>query len=288
MLSRRLGLLLTSGLLALALNGCAQIQLVTHATKEIARTANPSDIMGTYKVGDPYEIAGVWYFPAEDPDYVETGIASWYGEAFHGKRTANGAIYDMNELTAAHRTLPMPVSVRVTNLDNGRAIVLIVNDRGPFARGRIIDVSRRGAQLLGFYEAGTALVRVEAIGRGDAPDQPLVSEAPYDPEAPPLPASPTGSIEVEALTEVAAAQPVTTAGGHTMYIQAGAFTNSDNASRLSAQLGVFGNVKTTMVTVDGQEIYRVRLGPLATTENAAALLDKIIGAGHANAHLVID
>lgn len=276
------------GLLAFTLSACAEIQLFTHATKEIARTTNPADVMGTYKVGDPYQIAGVWYTPAEDPDYVETGIASWYGEAFHGKRTANGAIYDMNALTAAHRTLPMPIKVRVTNLDNGRSIVLIVNDRGPFARGRIIDVSRRASQLLGFHEAGTALVRVEVIG-GEADDGPLISEAPYDPEAPPLPASPTGSIEVEALTEIAVAEPVaTTAGGHTMYIQAGAFSDPDNASRLSAQLLPFGNAKTTMVTIDGSEIFRVRLGPLATTEHAAALLDKVIGAGHANAHLVID
>jgi rare lipoprotein A len=275
------------GLLAFTLGACAELQLFTHATKEIARNANPTDIMGTYKVGNPYQIEGVWYTPAEDPDYIETGIASWYGEAFHGKRTANGAIYNMNALTAAHRTLPMPIKVRVTNLDNGRSIVLIVNDRGPFARGRIIDVSRRASQLLGFHEAGTALVRVEVIG-GEV-NEPLLSEAPYDPEAPSLPASPTGSIEVEALTEVAAAQPVTTTvGGHTMYIQAGAFSDPDNASRLSAQLLPFGDVKTTMVTIDGREIFRVRLGPLDTTAYAAALLDKIIGAGHANAHLVVD
>lgn len=273
--------------LALTLGACAELQLFTYATKEIARTANPTDIMGSYKVGDPYQIAGVWYTPAEDPDYVETGIASWYGEAFHGKRTANGAIYDMNALTAAHRTLPMPIKVRVTNLDNGRSIVLIVNDRGPFARGRIIDVSRRASQLLGFNQAGTALVRVEVIG--SEVNEPLLSEAPYDPEAPPLPASPTGSIEVEALTEVAAVEPVaTTAGGHTMYIQAGAFSDPDNASRLSTHLLPFGDVKTTIVTVDGRDIFRVRLGPLETTEQAAALLDKIIGAGHANAHLVVD
>ncbi|MFP6743913.1 MAG: septal ring lytic transglycosylase RlpA family protein [Alphaproteobacteria bacterium] len=287
MYRRRLGLIVVQGLLALTLGACAEIQLFTHTTKEISRTTNPSDIMGTYKVGDPYEINGVWYTPAEDPDYVETGIASWYGEAFHGKRTANGAIYDMNALTAAHRTLPMPVKVRVTNLDNGRSIVLVVNDRGPFAQGRILDVSRRAAQLLGFYEAGTAVVRVETIG-GGATDEALVSEAPYDPEAPPLPASPTGSIEVEALTEVAAIEPVTTAGGHTLYVQAGAFANSDNARRLSAQLAPFGQVKTTMVTIDGHEFFRVRFGPLATTDDAADLLDKIIGAGYANAHLVVD
>ncbi|MBC8337557.1 MAG: septal ring lytic transglycosylase RlpA family protein [Rhodospirillales bacterium] len=116
-----------------------------------------------YKVGDPYQIQGVWYYPAEDYDYEETGIASWYGAQFHGRRTANGETYDMNALTAAHRTLPMPSYVRVTNLQNGRSLILKVNDRGPFARNRIIDISRRGSQLLGFQNAGTARVRVQIM-----------------------------------------------------------------------------------------------------------------------------
>src|SRR5262249_28723391 len=98
---------------------------------------------GLYKVGAPYQVGGVWYYPNVDYSYVETGIASWYGEDFHGGATANGEIYDMNALTAAHRTLPMPSMVRVTDLENGRQIVLRVNDRGPFVNNRIIDVSRR-------------------------------------------------------------------------------------------------------------------------------------------------
>ena len=96
---------------------------------------------GVYKVGQPYQIDNVWYYPREQPDYDETGIASWYGPTFYGKRTANGELYDGNQLTAAHRTLPMPVNVRVTNLDNGKSLVVRVNDRGPYARGRIIDLS---------------------------------------------------------------------------------------------------------------------------------------------------
>lgn len=118
---------------------------------------------GVYKVGNPYQIQGTWYYPKEDYEYKETGIASWYGSDFHGKATANGEVYDMNDLTAAHRTLPLPSVVRVTNLDNGRSMTLRVNDRGPFARGRIIDISRRGAQLLGFERQGTAKVRVEIL-----------------------------------------------------------------------------------------------------------------------------
>ncbi|MGE0726162.1 MAG: septal ring lytic transglycosylase RlpA family protein [Alphaproteobacteria bacterium] len=120
---------------------------------------------GVYKVGNPYQISGAWYYPKEDLEYVETGIASWYGSDFHGKSTANGESYDMHDMTAAHRTLPLPSMVRVTNLENGRTIALRVNDRGPFARGRIIDVSRRGAQLLGFERQGTAKVRVEIMRR---------------------------------------------------------------------------------------------------------------------------
>lgn len=116
-----------------------------------------------YKVGKPYQIKGVWYYPQVDYNYIEDGVASWYGPGFHGKATANGESYDMNDLTAAHRTLPMPSVVRVTNLENGRSLKLKVNDRGPFARDRIIDVSRRASQLLGFHMQGTAQVRVEII-----------------------------------------------------------------------------------------------------------------------------
>src|ERR1700756_2860405 len=116
-----------------------------------------------YKVGAPYQIGGVWYYPAVDYNYDETGVASWYGEAFDQQYTANGEIFDLNQLTAAHRTLPMPSIVQVTNLENGRSMQLRVNDRGPFVGGRIIDVSRRAAQLLGFETNGTARVRVTII-----------------------------------------------------------------------------------------------------------------------------
>ncbi len=268
---------------ALLLGGCAQTALVSHAAKELIRSDDPVDQTGTYKVGSPYQIEGVWYYPAEDPDYGETGIASWYGVPFHGKRTANGAIYDMNALTAAHRTLPMPFLVRVTNLDNGRSIVLTINDRGPYARGRIIDVSRRAAQLLGFKDKGTIPVRVEAIP-GQGLEKPLIAEA-EDPEAPSLPASPTGSVERQALTEVAALEP---AKGPAMFVQAGAFTNPENARRLRESLAPFGEVHTTKVTVDGTDVYRVRLGPVTTTESAEVLLERVIDAGHYDARLIVE
>ncbi|MDR1426112.1 MAG: septal ring lytic transglycosylase RlpA family protein [Rickettsiales bacterium] len=116
---------------------------------------------GTYKVGAPYTISGKEYYPEENRFYRETGIASWYGEEFHRKKTANGDIFDMNSMTAAHRTLPMPSVVRVVNLENGKSVLLLVNDRGPFAKNRIIDVSKMAAQKLGFLKMGTTHVRVE-------------------------------------------------------------------------------------------------------------------------------
>jgi rare lipoprotein A len=118
---------------------------------------------GRYKLGKAYQIAGRWYEPKHNPDYDKTGRASWYGSAFHGRRTANGEVFDKDALTAAHPTLPLPSYVRVTNLENARSVMVRVNDRGPFGKGRIIDVSRRTAEMLGFKHDGTADVRVEYV-----------------------------------------------------------------------------------------------------------------------------
>ncbi len=115
---------------------------------------------GAYKLGDPYLAGGKWYTPVNDTTYDEVGLASWYGDFFHGRRTANGEIYDMDALTAAHPTLPMPTYASVTNLANNRTVVVRINDRGPYHDGRIIDLSHKAAELLGFYGHGTAAVRV--------------------------------------------------------------------------------------------------------------------------------
>lgn len=153
-------------LLAVAsLAACNNKPVVTGPTTSTETPNTQPATGGVYKVGNPYQIAGVTYYPAEDYKYDETGIASWYGPGFHAKMTGNGENFDQNELTAAHRTLPMPSFVRVTNLDNGRSVVLRVNDRGPYAHSRIIDISRRGAQLLGFETAGTARVRVQILAQ---------------------------------------------------------------------------------------------------------------------------
>src|SRR5712691_11772513 len=144
--------------LGLALSGCASsgphVGSGNHAHRERGQPI--------YRV-EPYQVKGVWYTPRADYSYDETGLASWYGPGFDQQLTADNEIYDMNQLSAAHKTLPLPSVVQVTNLQNGRSLRLRVNDRGPFVDGRIIDLSRRAAQLLGFETAGTATVRVRIM-----------------------------------------------------------------------------------------------------------------------------
>ena len=120
---------------------------------------------GVYRVGKPYTVAGRVYVPEEDVNYREDGLASWYGDDFHGRLTANGEVFDMGSLTAAHPTLPMPCYARVTNLSNGKSVVVRVNDRGPYHGNRLIDVSNKAAELLEFKGNGVAHVRVEYVGR---------------------------------------------------------------------------------------------------------------------------
>jgi rare lipoprotein A len=139
--------------LGFALSGCGGSGFLGHGA-----TPHP-----TYKIGAPYTVKGITYYPRVDYDYDEIGMASWYGQDFQGRYTANGEVFDLNEPTAAHTTLPLPTIVEVVNLDNNRALRIRVNDRGPFARGRIIDLSRRAAQLLGFERNGTARVRVKVL-----------------------------------------------------------------------------------------------------------------------------
>lgn len=298
------------GALALGLGGCAETQLAAHTVKKMDQPAPSASGKGYYKVGEPYQINSTWYYPVEDYNYDETGIASWYGPGFHAKFTANGEIFDQNDLTAAHRTLPMPSFVRVTNLDNGRSIVLRVNDRGPFARGRILDVSARGSELLGFDKAGTARVRVQILAEeskqlaqqmrsgvqvasaappqgaqpqaapragvtsGALPPPPAVASSP--PPAPiGLPVDPTGNLRTVAPQKTQ------------IYVQAGAFENRENAQRLSQRLRGMGPSSVTPVTVGGKQMFRVRVGPLATVEEGDRMLDRVI-ADTPGARLVVD
>ena len=148
---------------ALMLNACAEAELAAHVAKKTMPIPESSKTTGTFKVGSPYTIKGQRYTPRETYSFEQTGIASWYGPNFHGKKTANGETFDMFELTAAHKTLQMPSLVRVTNLGNGKSIVVRINDRGPFSKGRIIDLSKRSAELLGFKNQGTAKVKLQLL-----------------------------------------------------------------------------------------------------------------------------
>jgi rare lipoprotein A len=343
-----------------------------------------------YRVGEPYRIKGVWYYPAVDYDYDKTGIASWYGAEFDGRYTANGEIFDLNQLTAAHTTLPMPSIVQVTNLDNGRSLQLRVNDRGPFVDGRLIDVSRRAAQLLGFETNGTTPVRVKVLkdesiaaaeeamhGNGQvmvaeasvaaaatiaasppiypppvarppvsrvaaarpwarAPTRAPIASPPAPPPRiamarietpPPLPspapprsraASPARSrFALIAPAEAAelpparppvrepktiaatipvpqmppssprmAAEPKGWSGG--IFVQAGAFSMRDNAQRVQSRIAALGSVRVMTASVNGVEMYRVRIGPLASAKQADRLLARVVGSGYPAARIVTD
>ena len=270
---------------------------------------------GVYKVGQPYQVDNVWYYPREQPDYDETGIASWYGPTFYGHHTANGEMYDGNALTAAHKTLPMPVNVRVTNLENGKSLIVRVNDRGPYARGRIIDLSKRAAELLDVVQTGTARVRVTYIARADINGAPVSSTPAAIASA--LPAAPTAKVDSDALAIVpgaAVAPPPTQArtmpsapipsqmfaqdqptGQVTrvpvpavthLYVQLGAFSKLGNAKSLLSRVG--GDLRISTLQRGGQTLYRVRSGPLGSVQDADAALSRITGAGANDAHIVVD
>jgi rare lipoprotein A len=147
---------------------------------------------GYYRVGDPYVVAGRTYVPGEDPNYSAEGTASWYGSDFHGRRTANGEIFDQESISAAHPTLPIPSYARVTNLANRRSIIVRVNDRGPFTGNRVVDLSYKTAELLGFHKNGIARVRVEYVGRAaleGSDDRNLVATLRHDGRPAPAPSA---------------------------------------------------------------------------------------------------
>ena len=296
-----LGALVLSAMITLSgLGGCAQTQLAAHVMKSLSDAPAPNG--GEYKVGRPYQINGTTYYPQVDPGYRETGIASWYGADFHGKSTANGDIYDMNALTAAHKTLPMPSNVRVTNLENGRSMILTVNDRGPFVKDRVIDVSRRAAQLLGFQKAGTARVRVEVVtGRADtaassspSPTVPATSEPAIRLAIDTIGAEGTVTMAtIEApvgarITTGAVATELASAVARGWFVQGGAFRNRMYAEQLSRRLSRFGPTRIKPVVVDGATFYRVRLGPVYDQGYANKLLAQVVDAGHEDARLIID
>lgn len=317
-----LSLLLFSGLL---LSGCTEVEYGSHLFKSssynpstsTAPTGGPLQ-QGNFKVGKPYTVNGTVYRPQESYDYLETGIASWYGPGFHGKKTASGEIYDNNELTAAHRTLQMPSFVRVTNLQNGKSVIVRINDRGPFAKGRIIDVSKRAAELLDMTRAGTAQVKVEMMAEqsrliaqaarggqnvkgtevamnthGRLPDHiqtSYVDASPQTPEESLAQAARQNNIEghysngrfyPDAVATQTAVMPTS------LYVQAGAFGVQENAARLSASLNAIAPAQVVPVYAGGRTLYKVRLGPLQNVREADMVLNRVTSSGHSDALIIV-
>ena len=172
----------------------------------------PSARYNGYKVGQPYQVRGVWYYPKVQPDYDQIGVASWYGDQFHNHYTADGEVFDMHLPSAAHTTLPLPSLVEVTNLSNGKTLVVRVNDRGPFVDGRIIDLSKEAATELGFMTAGVTKVRVRYIGQaadppGYAPRQQIASAGRKAARSAPLLALASPSIPQNSQRAPTSAQP---------------------------------------------------------------------------------
>jgi rare lipoprotein A len=249
--------------------------------------------------GNPpfYDVLGKRYFVlSSSVGYVERGVASWYGPGFHKVRTSTGEPYDMYAMTAAHKTLPLPAYVRVTNLQNGRSIVVRVNDRGPFVGNRIIDLSYTAASKLDMLRNGTAMVEVRSLepASGDVPlAAPLavpLSAAPIiAATGAPTPA-PAGSPPLNSVSDPAAGATSMVAVPRALYIQAGAFSDPKNAERLMEKLrgGAYGKVFVRDNAIAGRRMYRVRIGPVPNV----AEFDRIVAAlerdGVNDAHLALD
>lgn len=245
------------------------------------------------KYGNPtsYVVFGRRYFVLDSSQgYVEQGIASWYGTKFHGRRTSSGETYDMYAMTAAHKSLPLPTYARVTNKKNGRSIIVRINDRGPFVKNRIIDLSYAAATKLGIVTTGTGLVEVRAIDprSSDARRAAQRKELPED--VVDVAANPE---EVEATVSKAAdtlpsADAIEKEVG--IYVQLGAFRSRDNAHKLRAQFSALdvGDVKVKEVAFEDAPIYKVWIGPLDTVEQADNTVDKITQLGHKDYKLVFE
>lgn len=302
-----------------------RMALITVAAASLAACATTADRTpgpkpsasggGSYKVGKPYQVRGIWYVPKEQPDYDEVGMASWYGEAFHLKTTANGERFDMNELTAAHTTLPLPSIVEVTNLSNGRKVRVRVNDRGPFVGNRIIDLSREAARQLGVERQGVARVRVRYIGpasllgrdagvrvaRAKQPQPrpvqtaraaaaaprrtpaPTYTQRRYDGEAA-FASAPVAPVTARKL-EILPAMPEPAASAPAYRIQAGAFSDEGRARRAAAQLAGVGRATVEPVERGGVTLYRVVLQGPQDELQAYNLRQRVADAGFGDARV---
>ncbi len=262
---------------AVALAGVSLAACATTQTPTTAVTQAPRPHSGpTHAVPAtmrPYQVNGVWYAPREDPDYEAVGTASWYGAQFHNRRTADGEVFDMDAPSGAHKTLPLPCIVEVINLENGRRLQVRINDRGPFADGRIIDLSREAARRLGFYDKGTARVRVRYVGPASLarPEDGLR----YASNAPPVTRPAPVSIDEGLVAPTV--RPVR--------IQAAAFADRGAAERAAARLADQGETSIDTIQRAGAVLYRVTVR-CAGGDDSGSALDRITAAGFPGARVL--
>lgn len=270
--------------------GCSETTFLINSAKRIGSWGDEP----IYKVGNPYKINGKWYYPAVDYQYDEVGIASWYGPGFHGRTTANGEVFDQNKISAAHRTLPMPSVVKVTNLENGLVLEKVrINDRGPFARNRIIDLSKKAAEELGFIKNGVAKVRVEILEDESRKYVSTDQKNNYVAEAAEvtqirkknlLSSSERKEKVVEKKTEENLENSILT--NKELLIQVGAFTDHRNAKTLSEKLSEF-KAYINRVFINNKYLYRVRIGPINNLDLANDMKRKLFELGYTSSHLVM-
>ena len=270
--------------------GCSETTFLVNSAKRIGSWGDDP----IYKVGNPYKINGKWYYPAVDYQYDEVGIASWYGPGFHGKSTANGEVFDQNKITAAHRTLPMPSIVKVTNLENGMVLDKVrINDRGPFARNRIIDLSKKAAEELGFIKNGIAKVRVEILedeSRKYALSEQqnvYVAEAAEITEISKKNLLPNPEFEkknIKKKNENVLENSIL--NDKELLIQVGAFTDHRNAKSLIEKLSEF-KAYINRVFINNRYLYRVRIGPINNLNQANKMKMELFELGYTSSHLVM-
>jgi rare lipoprotein A len=298
------------GVAALVTSGLAVIGCSSSSTDPFAGVGSPM-YQGTgplpkgggrYHVGKPYVVGGKRYYPQEVESYDQVGQASWYGPKFHRRMTSNGEWFDQDYLSAAHPTMQLPSYARVTNLENGRSIVVRVNDRGPFVDDRIIDLSKRSAEVLDVRRKGTAKVRVQYLGpaplddkgthlasmnRGTAVMVADSSPPPQPKAAQPKVAQPKAPEPVIALATASLGSHQVAGRDEGFYVQVGSFSDPSNAGRAEANVASLGPVETTPVDMERGRFYRVRVGPLGDQASAHAALARVQAAGHYDARVVL-
>jgi rare lipoprotein A len=248
---------------------------------------------GKLHVGKPYEVAGIWFKPKEQPGYDRKGAASWYGEAFHGRKTSNGEYFDMNMLSAAHPTLPLPSYAKVTNIANGKSVVVRINDRGPFVGTRIIDLSKRTADVLDFRSKGKANVRVQWIGNAPLNDQGahlamMNKKAAQGASVSTLVASASGKAprndDVQ-LANYEPEKPKKINRAESQIIQIGSFLSLDDAENARRQLASIGPIQVYEWESGDGPIYKVQMGPFRSVIGAEDALVAIREEGFKKAKL---